>query len=322
MGTGGLHSAAAGSRAAVRAGSWLSRGVAVPRPSPGASPPAVTPRFPPWIGFAPLLPAAYAVSHGAGPAPGSGAEQLRRAQGQDGGQPSALRGRVPRPAGLLRWHTALPGVSSVNICTFGYPSLRDRFTGGSCLAEVCKRAAPGERAGAQWVPCAGVLPALAACVHGVAAGTGGRRGNTHSRVRSSLYRGGKKAWAVWQQPCRKTVGWRLGRGGWTLLSSVAPRVPGDVTLPPTLPTRAEVPRAHGRLCTPLLTPAKSQLLQNVAETLVESTEPLQLVGPVSPVLSSADPSGQRPPLPLAGVGEGLVPGLFQAACPAVFIQPG
>lgn len=42
-----------------------------------------------------------------------------------------------------------------------------------------------ERAGAQRVPCTGALPALslpalAACVHRAAVGTGGRRGNDHS----------------------------------------------------------------------------------------------------------------------------------------------
>lgn len=134
------------------------------------------------------------------------------------------------------------------------------FTGGSFLAEVSKRAASGqqparcERAGAQRVPCTGVLPVLAACTRCLCAWCG-RGGNTHSKV-TGLLCWREKGWAVWQHPCREMVRLRLGRRGWTLMSSVAPRVPGDAALPPALQTRAEL-RRHTGVCVPHLTPEKS-----------------------------------------------------------------
>lgn len=53
-------------------------------------------------------------------------------------------------------------------------------------------------------------------------------------TRLACFARGKKGRAVWQHPCRETVGSRLGRGGWTLMSLVALRVPGDAALPPAL----------------------------------------------------------------------------------------
>lgn len=149
-------------------------------------------------------------------------------------------------AGLLRWHAALPGVFSVNICTFGYPSLRDhlqevpfwqRFPNTWPQASSRRGASVPGRSGCHAQErclrsrCLRLLPVCTVRLWGPVAG-----GETITPTRLACFARGKKGWAVWQHPCRETVGSRLGRGGWTLMSLVVLRVPGDAALPPALQT--------------------------------------------------------------------------------------
>lgn len=220
---------------------------------PGTSLPAVTPRFPQVSGslhagqcLSPLCkvhPTAKVTVRAAPlvhPVRSSSAGSRRCSESGYG------------PAGQLRWHAALLGVSPVNICPFRYPSLQDHLQEvpfWQRFPNTWRQASSWGDAsvGAQRVPCTGVLPAplpapLPVCMVWLWGPAAGLETLT-PRCRARFARGKKL--------CCDMEGLRLGAG-------LAPCVPGDVTMPLALQTHAELPRTHGCLCV-LLTPEKSRL---------------------------------------------------------------